>query len=138
MFEYKLVHNAVGNLELALNKLGAQGWQAIGFDMQRHVLMTRELPDPTAAPANKNVPYVSGAGFVTETLSCTVGEWDGEPYDYDWVWRRDGDPIPGAARSTYYVVAADVDHVIDCVVTAANLVGETAAPPSNGVLAIPF
>jgi hypothetical protein len=137
MWEYKFVA-AAGNVAVELNKLGAQGWQAVAFDQQSHLLMTREVADPTAAPVNTAVPYASGAGFVTETLSCTVGEWSGEPYDYAWQWQRDGVDIPGAESSTYYVVEADIDHVLTCVVTAANVVGATAAPPSNGVMAIPF
>jgi hypothetical protein len=89
---------------------------------------------PMAAPANVDVPYVTGTGAVGQTLNCTMGNWTGEPTSYAYQWKRDGTADIGSGADTYLVAAADAGHSIACVVTAANAQGATAAPPSNAVL----
>jgi hypothetical protein len=97
------------------------------------------LPDPPAdetaepgGPKNRDVPYVSGTGTVGETLSCTMGNWDGEPTSYAYQWKRDGTLNLGT-DSSYQIVAGDAGHSLTCVVTATNARGSTAAPPSNAI-----
>jgi hypothetical protein len=82
-----------------------------------------------APPSNTDVPYVSQAG---STLSCTMGNWTGEPTSYAYAWHSDG-VANGATGATYGVQAADSGHDLACVVTATNGVGSTAAPMSNAV-----
>src|SRR5207342_2575121 len=39
-------------------------------------------------PTNRDVPYV---GMVMpDSLSCTMGNWDGEPTEYAYAWHSDG------------------------------------------------
>ena len=95
-------------------------------DMYAHILAG------LGPPANKAVPYVSQAG---DALSCTMGEWDGEPSEYAYAWHSDG-VASGATGADYTVVEEDAGHTLACVVTASNALGSTAAPMSNGV-AIP-
>jgi hypothetical protein len=88
--------------------------------------VTAELPTVT------DTPHVAGTGAVGETLTCTMGNWTGEPSGYVYQWTRDG--VGGqAGGSTYVIVAADVGHSIACVVTATNAAGSTTAPPSNAI-----
>jgi len=82
------------------------------------------------APTNDVVPQVSQAGDV---LSCTMGEWTGEPTSYAYQWKLDGTDI-GSDASTYTVSVGDAGKTATCIVTATNAEGSTAAPPSNGVL----
>lgn len=89
-------------------------------------------PGPIAPPRNVDVPYVSGEGTVGATLTCTMGNWDGEPTSYAYAWASDGTPN-AVTGSTYTVLAADAGHSIICVVTASNDAGSTTAPPSNAV-----
>jgi hypothetical protein len=96
-------------------------------DMYAHILAG------LGPPTNKAVPYVWQPDAVQ--LSCTMGEWDGEPSAYDYEWRQDG-VANGASGADYTVVEADAGHTLACVVTASNALGSTAAPMSNGV-AIP-
>lgn len=86
-------------------------------------------------PQNNDVPYVGGAAEVGGTLTCTMGNWTGEPDSYTYAWQSDGAPNT-AIGDTYIVAPGDAGHSITCVVTATNAHGSTAAPPSNAV-AIP-
>jgi hypothetical protein len=95
-------------------------------DMYAHILAG------LGPPVNVDVPYVTQAGDV---LSCTKGNWDGEPDAYDYAWHSDG-VANGASGADYTILEADAGHTLACVVTASNALGSTAAPMSNGV-AIP-
>lgn len=78
------------------------------------------------APLNLTAPVLSGTETVGETLSVTTGTWQGvTPISYTYQWRRDGGNIPGATSSSYTLVAADYNTVIDCVVTATNTIDST-------------
>jgi hypothetical protein len=83
-------------------------------------------------PVNVDIPYVAGTGTVGETLTCTMGNWSGEPTAYAYLWQRDGVPDLGTGDS-YVITAADAGHSLACVVTATNPFGNTTAPPSNSV-----
>jgi hypothetical protein len=112
------------------------------FDRACELLKAMASPGYSAAlhgreiiPAVVDVPYVSGAGTVGGTLSCTMGNWTGEPTGYAYQWQSDGADLPGGSASSYVVVEADVGHSLACVVTATNAFGSTTAPPSNAVMA---
>jgi hypothetical protein len=81
---------------------------------------------------NVDVPFVSQTGG---TLSCTMGNWTGEPTSYAYAWHNDG-VANGAVDATYTVQPDDSGHNLACVVTATNAQGATAAPMSNAI-AIP-
>ena len=81
------------------------------------------------APVNDDVPMVSQSGT---TLSCTMGNWQGEPTSYSYAWQIDG-TAAGSDAATYEVQAGDVGKAATCTVTATNAAGSTAAPPSNSV-----
>ena len=82
-----------------------------------------------AAPVNTAVPAVTQAA---DTLTCTMGTWDGEPTSYGYQWKVDG-TVVGTDAATYTVQAADVGKTATCIVTATNVTGSTAAPPSADV-----
>jgi hypothetical protein len=90
-------------------------------------------PPGSQAPINIDVPYVGGSAMVGGTLTCTMGNWTGEPTSYAYQWKRDGTTDIGAGVAAYVPVTADAGHDISCVVTATNDNGSTAAPPSNAV-----
>jgi hypothetical protein len=104
--------------------------QADEFKEQAH--LGGEAPGATAPPVNRDVPHVSGVGTVGAMLTCTMGNWDGEPTSYAYQWRRGTTDIAGTGN-TYVVVAEDAGASISCVVTATNDAGSTVAPPSNAV-----
>jgi hypothetical protein len=90
-----------------------------------HTSLTAAL----APPVNVDVPFVSQAGG---TLSCTMGNWRGEPSSYAYAWHNDG-VANGATGATYTVTPEDSGHGLSCQVTATNALGSTVAPMSNAV-----
>ena len=82
------------------------------------------------APTNTAVPHVQQQGA---TLTCTMGEWTGEPTSYAYAWQVNGMGV-GTDAATYDVQAADVGQTATCTVTATNAAGSAAAPPSVGVV----
>jgi hypothetical protein len=85
--------------------------------------ITAKLP-----PVVRNVPYAAQEGT---NLTCTMGEWVGEPTSYAYQWQVDG--VAGATGTPLAVTAADNGKVFTCIVSATNANGVTAAPPSNAV-----
>lgn len=82
-------------------------------------------------PVNTVAPVASGVVRIGELLSTTDGTWTGTPAPtYAYQWTRDGSPIGGATSATYTVVAADINALIACEVTATNSAG-SAMEPSN-------
>ena len=82
-------------------------------------------------PVSTAKPTISGIAREGETLSATTGTWSGAPTSFTYVWKRclNGacPTIPGAAGSTYQLVAADVGSRVRVRVVATNAGGNTAA-----------
>lgn len=85
---------------------------------------------PPVPPVNVTVPAVIQSAF---TLSCTMGEWTGEPTSYSYQWALDGSDV-GTDSAMYAVQDADVGKSATCVVTATNAGGSGTAPASNAVI----
>ena len=94
------------------------------------------LPAPPLAgpPQIVDIPMVSGNGIVGETLTCTMGNWSGEPTGYAYQWKGNGTTDLVGTGETYVIVDADIGSSITCVVTATNAVGSRPAPPSNAIV----
>jgi hypothetical protein len=84
------------------------------------------------APTNRDVPHLQGTGAVGEVLTCTMGNWNGEPTSYAYAWKSNTAAV-GGTGDTYTVAESDAGHSITCTVTATNAAGSTTAPPSNAV-----
>lgn len=86
-------------------------------------------------PANTVAPTVSGSGVMGSAISSTTGTWTGNPAPtYTRQWRRNGVDISGATGTTYTpAYPADNGAVIDCVITATNIVGSASQASSNSV-----
>ena len=88
------------------------------------------------APKNVDVPHLQpDSANVGDTLTCTMGNWEGEPKGYTGRWLRDDD-LTGEEGSEYVVKSEDAGHSISCVVSCFNNYGTGIAPRSNAV-AIP-
>lgn len=87
---------------------------------------------PFPAPTNIDVPHVTGDGVVGEVLTCTTGNWNGEPTSYSYQWLSDAIQV-GTNSDAYTVAGSDAGQSLTCVVTATNAGGSTVAPPSNAV-----
>jgi hypothetical protein len=89
---------------------------------------------PPPLPAIVDVPYCSQEGSM---LSCTMGNWTGEPTSYAYQWKRDGVAVGGNTDiNTYDVTADDAGITYTCIVTASNETGSATAPPSNEVVVV--
>jgi len=82
-----------------------------------------------APPVNRDVPYAAQDGAL---LTCTMGNWDGEPTGYAYQWISGGLEV-GTDSYIYNLVEADVGGAFSCTVTATNAFGATEAPASNEV-----
>lgn len=84
---------------------------------------------------SKSPPVISGTPEVGKTLTCSQGEWNGEPVSYVYQWLRDKEvAIPGGASSAYTVKEEDATHKLTCRVTAKNAYSSEATAESTGVL----
>jgi hypothetical protein len=79
-------------------------------------------------PTNTTVPY---AAQDNAEVTCTMGEWLGEPTSYAYQWQADG--VDVGTGTPYVVTAADEGKVFTCVVSATNANGTGVAPASNAV-----
>jgi hypothetical protein len=89
---------------------------------------------PGSPPVNVDVPYLSQEGAI---LVCTMGNWEGEPDQYAYLWVADGLEV-GNGTHEYTLVADDVGRDYVCAVTATNAAGSTTAPLSNNVTVVDF
>ena len=80
------------------------------------------------APQNLLAPSIFGTAEIGQTLTADPGNWDGEPAPaISVIWRRDGAAIANATATAYTLTAADDQHAITAVVTAANTAGSASA-----------
>jgi len=80
--------------------------------------------EPADVPANTSAPLLTGAAAAGQTLSCSPGDWTGNPASYAYQWLRDGAPIAGQTAASYSVQRADEGHSISCSVTASSVDGQ--------------
>jgi hypothetical protein len=98
--------------------------------MKTHGYQLGLVPPADTPPVIVDIPY---AEQVADLITCTMGNWEGEPTAYAYQWRRDGTTDIGTGSAHYVVTSADIGRVLTCIVTATNAAGSTEAPPSNGV-----
>jgi len=86
-----------------------------------------------AAPANTELPKISGTPKVGQTLTASDGKWANAPTSFSYLWLRcqkngnNCSTIPTATAKTYVLVAADEKQTIRVRVTATNADGSTPA-----------
>ena len=76
-------------------------------------------------PINIVAPLVKGESFPGALLDCSYGEWENNPYDFEYQWYRDGVVIFNTGIPTYIVTADDIGTNISCLVIAINAFGKT-------------
>jgi hypothetical protein len=85
------------------------------------------------APANLDVPSISGTPQDGAILTADPGAWSNNPSSYTYAWLRcDANgancvPIAGATSQRYTVTSADVGHTLRVDVTASNASGSGTA-----------
>jgi hypothetical protein len=97
-------------------------------ELARDAGLQPDRPVNTAVPAV--MPMTANVG---DALSCTMGEWTGEPDSYTYSWRHAGNDAEIGTGDAYTIVAGDAGTSVQCVVTATNSAGSTAASASNAV-----
>jgi hypothetical protein len=86
-----------------------------------------------ALPVNTTAPVVAQTIGV---LTCTQGDWDGVPKNFDYEWRSNWVTTVGTDSPTYVIDAAnDVGQTFDCIVTASNIFGAVQAA-SNAIVVV--
>ena len=86
-------------------------------------------------PVNTVQPSIDGNSFVGGILTVVDnGTWTGTlPITYTYQWQRNGIAIVGETAITYLIVLADIGQIINCLVTATNILG-TGNAISTGVI----
>ena len=92
------------------------------------VIIDADIP-PVDAPTVIDAPFISQAGAV---LSCTLGNWNGQPTARVYQWVVAG-VVVGTNSSTYTRVAGDVGKLAVCNMVATNGAGSSAAVQSNQI-----
>lgn len=101
--------------------------------------------DTTGPPVSTERPTVTGSPGVGRKLTTTNGTWStSATFTYQWLrcvkgYRACASPsdpstytvIPGATAPTYKLVAADVGHIVEALVTATNAAGSASALSSG-------
>jgi len=87
----------------------------------------------TPVPTNTSVPAITGSGKCGQDLACTMGNWNGTPTSYSYQWRAATVAIPSGNKAIYQPKTGDIGKAVDCIVTARNMGGATAAPASNTI-----
>lgn len=98
-----------------------------------HYATGDEPAPPAEAEGMPTVVDMPHASQDADVLSCTMGNWTGEPTAYTYEWMIDGVALGASADATYVVIEDDVGKTASCVVSATNEVGTTIAGPSNAV-----
>ncbi len=90
------------------------------------------------APANTSPPQVEGELVVGSILTCSPGEWTGEPTPtFTYQWEREGEAITGATSSTYTSADQDITKGVSCDVTASNETAAVAATSAPVTVTLP-
>jgi hypothetical protein len=101
-------------------------------DFARLQELARQAGLQVNAPSVVDIPAVMPLEATVGTaLTCTMGNWTGEPTEYAYSWTSNGTEVGTGA--SYTAAAGDAGHSLACVVTATNNVGSTTASPSNAV-----
>jgi hypothetical protein len=118
-----------------VNKVQAAVQEAVKNPQVTHVAMTEEQEKTlaeakTQPPVNVDVPFVQQQDAV---VTCTMGNWHGEPETYAYAWDMDGAAV-GDDSPSLTIDGTAIGTTVSCVVSATNEHGTTAAPPSNAVV----
>lgn len=85
-------------------------------------------------PSNTGSPKITGSPLPGDTLTCSPGQWSGNPTSFEYRWYRDRSSIAGATHDRYTVQILDEAQTLACRVTAVNGAGASAPAASPGVL----
>jgi hypothetical protein len=81
-------------------------------------------------PANVKPPEISGELIVEHTLTCSEGQWTGEPRPtYTFEWLQEG--VSVGEQRTYKITSSNEGHTLQCRVTATNKEGHASAPSNT-------
>jgi hypothetical protein len=97
-------------------------------DEMAHIIDS-DIP-PVDPPTVIDAPFISQAAAI---LSCTLGNWNGEPTSRVYQWQVAG-VVVGTNASTYTRVAGDVGKLAVCNMVATNGVGSSAPIASNQIV----
>jgi hypothetical protein len=97
-------------------------------DEMAHIIDS-DIP-PVDPPTVIDAPFISQAAAV---LSCTMGNWNGEPTSRVYQWQVAGVTV-GTNAATYTRVAGDVGKLAVCNMTATNGIGTSAPVASNQIM----
>jgi hypothetical protein len=108
---------------------------ALRAQRPRLVADAKKYKSQSTPPTNTSVPVIVGTGAVGQTLTVTMGIWNGAPVAYGAQWLRNAVAIPFATFAKYLVTAADSGKSLTCQVTA--FTGGGQASVTSNAVAVP-
>ena len=142
----------VGSVITALHRTAANGWVAVltydtANDSTRYTaagslsfeFRTSTIDDfggglVAQAPANTQLPQVTGTATVGQQLQANAGSWTGNPAPtFTYQWQRcdnsgnNCSPVPGATNATFTITNVDVGSTLNVVVAGTNSAGNAQA-----------
>jgi len=98
-----------------------------GISSARAFAISAQPVPVIAPPGNVVAPSVAGSLQPGGALTCSPGQWTGDPDTYAFRWLRDGSGIPGAIGPGLVLTDADAGHDVACRITATNAGGSAVA-----------
>ena len=95
-------------------------------------------------PGRLTFPAVTGTAAVRQTLTSSLGTWNGAPTSYAYRWQRCASltatcvDIPGATGSSYTLTTADGGEYVRSTVSATNVNGSSPPSQSASQFVVPF
>jgi hypothetical protein len=126
--------SVVGN-EIVVNKTLASQTLTVSYQASNMLGAAGTTPINLTVPVkiqiiNTVLPTIIGSHVEGQTLTSTVGSWDGSPTTFTYQWFRNGILVTGETSSSYTLTIADVGFAITLQVVASNAT-ETSAPVSS-------
>jgi hypothetical protein len=103
------------------------------METARYQAVAAPVEAAAGPPVVIDVPAITQSG---STLSCTMGNWSGEPTTYAYAWQINGSPV-GSDAADYTATGADVGQSATCQVTASNAQGSANATTAPYYIAAP-
>ncbi len=92
-------------------------------------------PTPTSKLKVSKAPAISGTAKVAKTLTASKGTWSPAPTKVTYQWKRNGNAIKGATKSSYKLTKTDAGTTITVTVTATRS-GYTKASATSKAKAV--
>jgi hypothetical protein len=121
--------NASGTYDIAGGDKGEYGIAPSADDITLDIVPANtSWPVITGASGGDGTPWISGAAYPGDTLTCSPGTWDYAPTSYTYKWTNQQGSTP-----TEVVQASEIGSTVYCTVYATNANGSSGPEYSQEI-----